>query len=97
MIGGFAVIAWPVRYGETGVMTFMVSHDSDVYEKDLGPTLRRRRRRSTSSILTSLGKGRHDAVAGRLHRARSGSGIDRAGRHESRVGSIAFLRMPPAR
>lgn len=36
MRGGFAVIAWPVRYGETGVMTFMVSNDSDVYEKDLG-------------------------------------------------------------
>ena len=37
MLGGFAVIAWPVKYGETGVMTFMVSHNSDVYEKDLGP------------------------------------------------------------
>ena len=37
MLGGFAVIAWPVRYGETGVMTFMVSHNSDVYERDLGP------------------------------------------------------------
>lgn len=36
MRGGFAVIAWPVRYGDTGVMTFMVSNDSDVYEKDLG-------------------------------------------------------------
>lgn len=36
MMGGFAVIAWPVRYGETGVMTFMVSNNSDVYEKDLG-------------------------------------------------------------
>jgi hypothetical protein len=36
MLGGFAVIAWPVRYGETGVMTFMVSHNSNVYEKDLG-------------------------------------------------------------
>ena len=36
MRGGFAVIAWPVRYGETGVMTFMISNDSDVYEKDLG-------------------------------------------------------------
>jgi hypothetical protein len=36
MLGGFAVIAWPVRYGETGVMTFMVSHDGVVYEKDLG-------------------------------------------------------------
>jgi hypothetical protein len=37
MLGGFAVIAWPVRWGETGVMTFIVSHNSDVYEKDLGP------------------------------------------------------------
>ena len=37
MIGGFAVVAWPVRYGDTGVMTFMVSHDGAVYEKDLGP------------------------------------------------------------
>jgi hypothetical protein len=37
MMGGFAVIAWPVTYGETGVMTFMVSHSGDVYEKDLGP------------------------------------------------------------
>jgi hypothetical protein len=37
MLGGFAVIAWPVRYGETGVMTFIVSHSGDVYEQDLGP------------------------------------------------------------
>lgn len=36
MLGGFAVIAWPVHWGETGVMTFMVSHNSDVYEQDLG-------------------------------------------------------------
>jgi hypothetical protein len=36
-IGGFAAAAWPVRYGDTGVMTFMVSHDGVLYEKDLGP------------------------------------------------------------
>jgi hypothetical protein len=36
-IGGFAAVAWPVRYGDTGVMTFMVSHDGVVYQKDLGP------------------------------------------------------------
>ena len=35
-IGGFAVVAWPVKYGDTGVMTFLVSHDGVVYEKDLG-------------------------------------------------------------
>ena len=36
-IGGFAAVAWPVKYGDTGVMTFMVSHEGVVYEKDLGP------------------------------------------------------------
>ena len=37
MRAGFAAIAWPVRYGDTGVMSFMVSHAGVVYEKDLGP------------------------------------------------------------
>jgi Protein of unknown function (DUF2950) len=37
MIGGFAVVAWPVKYGDTGVMSFIVSHDGVVYQKDLGP------------------------------------------------------------
>lgn len=37
MRAGFALVAWPVRYGETGVMTFMINHDGVVYEKDLGP------------------------------------------------------------
>ncbi len=37
MIGGFALVAAPAEYLVTGVMTFMVSHDGVVYEKDLGP------------------------------------------------------------
>jgi hypothetical protein len=37
MIGGFGAIAWPLRYGETGVMTFIVSQSGDVYQRDLGP------------------------------------------------------------
>ena len=37
MIGGFGVVAWPLRYGETGVMTFIVSQSGDVYQRDLGP------------------------------------------------------------
>jgi hypothetical protein len=37
MIAGYALVAWPVRYAETGVHTFMVSHAGIVYEKDLGP------------------------------------------------------------
>ena len=37
MIGGFAMIAFPAEYKVTGVMTFMVSNDGVVYQKDLGP------------------------------------------------------------
>ena len=37
MIGGFALAAAPAEYQETGVMTFIVSHDGVVYETDLGP------------------------------------------------------------
>ncbi|SAL14207.1 hypothetical protein AWB71_00486 [Caballeronia peredens] len=37
LFGGFAVIAWPARYGETGIKSFMVSHDGQIYERDLGP------------------------------------------------------------
>ncbi len=33
---GFAMVAWPARYGETGVMSFMVNHDGVVYQKNLG-------------------------------------------------------------
>jgi hypothetical protein len=35
-IGGFAVVAYPVAYGESGIMTFIVSHDGIVYQRDLG-------------------------------------------------------------
>jgi len=37
MIGGFALIASPAQYRNTGVKTFMVSQDGVVYEKDPGP------------------------------------------------------------
>jgi hypothetical protein len=36
MIGGFALVAYPVQYGDSGVMTFIVNHQGIVYEKDLG-------------------------------------------------------------
>jgi hypothetical protein len=36
MIGGFAVVAYPAHYSNTGVMTFIVNHDGVVYQKDLG-------------------------------------------------------------
>ena len=37
MSEGFALIAWPARYGDTGVMSFIVGRDAVVHEKDLGP------------------------------------------------------------
>jgi hypothetical protein len=37
MIGGFALVAWPAEYGETGIMTFIVNQQGRVYQKDLGP------------------------------------------------------------
>jgi hypothetical protein len=37
MIGGFALVASPAEYGNSGIMTFIVNQDGDVYEKDLGP------------------------------------------------------------
>jgi hypothetical protein len=36
MIAGFAMIAWPAEHGSTGVMTFVVSHNGRVFERDLG-------------------------------------------------------------
>jgi hypothetical protein len=36
MIGGFAVIAYPARYGVSGLMSFMVNQDGVVYEQNLG-------------------------------------------------------------
>lgn len=38
MIGGFALLAVPAEYGETGVKSFMVSQDGVVYQKDFGPS-----------------------------------------------------------
>ena len=37
LTNGFALVAWPARYGETGVMSFLVNHDGVVYQRDLGP------------------------------------------------------------
>lgn len=36
MIGGFALIAYPAEYGNSGVMTFVVNYAGTVYQKDLG-------------------------------------------------------------
>ncbi|MDA8240836.1 MAG: DUF2950 domain-containing protein [Nitrospiraceae bacterium] len=37
MVGGFGLVAYPARYGVSGIMTFLVNQAGIVYEKDLGP------------------------------------------------------------
>ena len=37
MIGGFALVAYPAEYKNSGVMTFIVNHAGDVFQKNLGP------------------------------------------------------------
>ena len=46
MIGGFAVVAYPAEYGNSGVMTFIVNYDGKVFQKNLGP--------NTSSIAKAM-------------------------------------------
>ena len=36
MTGGYALLAYPARYGDSGVMTFMVNSQGIVFEKNLG-------------------------------------------------------------
>lgn len=36
LIGGFAILAYPARYGASGIMTFLVGQDGAIYAKDLG-------------------------------------------------------------
>ncbi len=37
MIGGFALVAYPAKWGDSGIMTFIVNQDGTVYQKNLGP------------------------------------------------------------
>jgi hypothetical protein len=37
MIAGFAFVAWPTEWSNTGVMTFIVNQQGNVYQKNLGP------------------------------------------------------------
>jgi len=48
MTGGYAFVAWPARWGDTGVMTFIVDRNQVVWEKDLGPDTDKLARAMTS-------------------------------------------------
>jgi hypothetical protein len=54
MIGGFALVAHPAAYGNSGVMTFIVNQDGTVYEKDLGP--------ATTSIVARMSRFNPDST-----------------------------------
>jgi hypothetical protein len=47
MIGGFAILAYPAKYGSSGIMTFIINHDGVVYQKDLG--------KNSASTASSIG------------------------------------------
>ena len=44
MTGGFAAIAWPAKYGNSGVMTFLISSRDIIFQKDLGAETAQTRR-----------------------------------------------------
>jgi hypothetical protein len=48
MIGGFALVAYPAEYRNSGAMTFLVNHAGTVFQKDLGPDTSRLAERMTS-------------------------------------------------
>jgi len=48
MIGGFALVAYPAEYGNSGMMTFIVNHDGVVYERNMG--------KNTEKIATTMAK-----------------------------------------
>lgn len=37
MIAGFALVAWPAEWGNTGAMTFIVNQQGTIYQRNLGP------------------------------------------------------------
>lgn len=47
MIAGFALVAFPAKYGDSGIMTFIVNQQGRVYQKDLGPDTARIARHMT--------------------------------------------------
>ena len=41
MIAGFALVAWPAQWGNSGIMTFIVNQQGRIYQKNLGPNTAR--------------------------------------------------------
>jgi Protein of unknown function (DUF2950) len=56
MVGGFAFVAYPAEYGNSGVMTFIIDQDGVVLQRDLGKT--------TAEIASAMTQFDPDASAG---------------------------------
>lgn len=67
MVGGFAFVAYPAQYGNSGVMTFMMNQDGVLLEKDLGKTT------AESNV--------HERVRSRSEREHCGGMIEAFGPH----------------
>jgi hypothetical protein len=37
LMGGFGLVAWPAQYGVTGILTFIVNQNGEIYQKDIAP------------------------------------------------------------
>jgi len=46
MIFGFAMVAYPAKYGSSGIMTFIVNQEGVVYQKDFG--------KNTAKVATAM-------------------------------------------
>jgi hypothetical protein len=53
MVGGFAFVAYPAEYGNSGIMTFMINQDGVLLQKDLG--------KSTAEIASAMSEFNPDA------------------------------------
>jgi hypothetical protein len=58
MIGGFALVAYPAEYGNSGVMSFIINHDGKVFQKDLG--------KNTASIAQNMKEYNPDSTRAQL-------------------------------
>jgi hypothetical protein len=38
LLGGFGLVAWPAAYGVTGIYTYIVNQDGEIYQKDIAPS-----------------------------------------------------------
>lgn len=65
MVGGFALVAYPAEYGNSGVMTFVVNYSGTVFQKDLGDRTARLAERMTSFNPDQTWKKVDAAVPGR--------------------------------